>query len=76
MQSEFYRMNTIIAPECNGTLGNPILFPFRYRTELMRLSGDCGGKKIIYAHMDDVTKIQAPPAVLFDIDTVDDLDKL
>ncbi|MBQ5781496.1 MAG: NTP transferase domain-containing protein, partial [Spirochaetaceae bacterium] len=76
MQTVFYRTNTIVAPEFNESLGNPIIFPFRYRTELMRLSGDTGGKKIIYTHMGDVTKIQAPPTVLFDIDTVDDIYKL
>lgn len=35
-------------------LGNPVIFSWKYRKELMSLSGDRGGKKVLYCHKEDV----------------------
>lgn len=76
MQAMFYETNTIVVPDFNGKSGNPVIFPFRYRRKLMSLLGDSGGKKILSDHINDISKIQAPSTVLFDIDTTEDLLKL
>lgn len=40
---------------CNeDELGNPVIFRGKYWEELMSLSGDVGGKRIVKLHMDDV----------------------
>src|SRR5699024_11855121 len=36
-----------------GTLGNPVSFPRSAVEELMRLEGDCGGKKVLRRHLDE-----------------------
>ncbi len=38
----------------HGKLGNPVIFSDCYRQELMALSGDIGGKKVLYSHEEDV----------------------
>ncbi len=37
-----------------GQLGNPVIFSWKYRKELMGLSGDRGGKKVLRSHKEDV----------------------
>lgn len=38
----------------HGKLGNPVIFSSLYRGELMELSGDKGGKRVLYHHKEDV----------------------
>ncbi|MDR1766641.1 MAG: nucleotidyltransferase family protein [Lachnospiraceae bacterium] len=37
-----------------GEMGNPAIFSEKYLPELLALSGDVGGRRVIKAHMDDV----------------------
>lgn len=37
-----------------GEPGNPVVFTDRYRTELLELSGDVGGRRVLRRHMDDL----------------------
>lgn len=56
---------------CRGELGNPAIFSSQYRKELLELTGDRGGKKIIAAHMSDVFLLEASdPRELKDIDVM------
>jgi molybdenum cofactor cytidylyltransferase len=50
---------------------NPKIFSSRYREELMRLSGDTGGRQIIASHEDDILLVEASSE-----DEVKDIDKL
>lgn len=38
----------------HGILGNPVIFSSNYLEELLSLTGDIGGKKIVKRHMEDV----------------------
>ena len=49
-------------------LGNPCVFKTTYIGELMSLTGDVGGKKIISKHMDDLCTFEASSKELEDID--------
>ena len=41
---------------CDGVDGNPVVFAPEYRNELLALSGDVGGKKVLLAHPEEVTR--------------------
>ncbi|MBO4416050.1 MAG: EF2563 family selenium-dependent molybdenum hydroxylase system protein [Lachnospiraceae bacterium] len=49
-------------------LGNPCIFAKKYYPELMELTGDKGGKRVIMAHKDDLKVIYAADTELADID--------
>ncbi|SMD45056.1 molybdenum cofactor cytidylyltransferase [Aquiflexum balticum DSM 16537] len=61
----------IIACHYNGTFGVPALFTSKYFPELIELRGSEGAKKVIYAHLDDMEKMDFPNAAI-DIDTPED----
>jgi len=67
----FYESKKGLACLCfQGEPGNPAIFSNRYRKELMELTGDRGGKKIIRAHLSDVFLLEAAhPGELKDIDS-------
>lgn len=65
----------IIACQYKGTFGVPALFTRKYFSELNRLNGSEGAKKIIYAHLDDMEKIDFPNGAI-DIDTLEDYERL
>ncbi|HBW82925.1 MAG TPA: hypothetical protein DEF79_02670 [Gammaproteobacteria bacterium] len=66
--------NLIVAPEYNGTRGNPVVFGERHFSSLTKLRGDSGGKSVLAEHSNHLRLIQvADPAVLMDIDTPEDL---
>jgi len=70
----FYESKKGLACLCfKGEPGNPAIFANSYRSELMDLTGDRGGKKIIRAHPLDVFLIEAESAAeLKDIDIMSD----
>lgn len=62
-----------VSPEVfKASLGNPCLFNKKYFPELMELSGDTGGKRVIARHADDLTVVYAAESELSDIDRPDD----
>lgn len=68
----FYESKKGLACLClKGEPGNPAIFAGSYRKELMELTGDKGGKKIIRAHPSDVFLLEAESA-----DELKDIDKL
>lgn len=54
-----------------GQSGNPVIFSCRYRSELMALTGDRGGKVILQRHREDCFFWECPP--LQDVDTPEDV---
>ncbi len=59
--------------EENITIGNPVVFSKKYIGELMKLTGDKGGKKVVMNHLDDVEIVYCRNiSELQDIDTYED----
>lgn len=53
-----------------GEIGNPVVFAQQYQKELMELTGDKGGKRIVKRHMDDLFLMEVKdPQELRDLDT-------
>ncbi|WP_313341646.1 selenium-dependent molybdenum cofactor biosynthesis protein YqeB [Sedimentibacter sp.] len=66
----------IIIPSYNGIKGNPPIFPHRFKEELLRLSGDVGGKDVIKKHLKEIVKVNIhTEKEHIDIDTMDDYKK-
>jgi molybdenum cofactor cytidylyltransferase len=74
----FYKAkNSIIVPIANEKRGTPVIFPNRFKAELLALRGDTGGKQIIARHMDESKFIEInSDLLLFDIDTQEDYKEL
>jgi len=63
----------IAVPTHRGKRGNPVIFAIKYKTELLKLKGDIGGREIIKNHPDDVLEVPVDSeSVISDIDTRDD----
>lgn len=77
MESFYKSKNSIIVPRYNEKRGTPVIFPREFKSELLSLEGDMGGKQIISEHMDVVNFIEVSSELyLFDIDTEEDYKKL
>lgn len=58
---------------CLGEPGNPVWFSAFYKDELLALSGDRGGKRVMKAHMDQVHFFEVEEErELWDVDTLED----
>ena len=70
---EAYKKGTagIVSLAWQGKMCNPKIFSSRYREELMKLSGDTGGRQILAAHKDDILIVEAESE-----DEVKDIDRL
>ncbi|MGL4730176.1 MAG: molybdenum cofactor cytidylyltransferase [Clostridium sp.] len=72
----FYKnLDYIIIPKCKNKTGNPVIFPFSKKEELLKLKNDEKGKKIINK-TSNIKYIEVPESMLFDIDTKEDYKKL
>jgi len=70
----FKAEDKITVPVCGGVYKNPVIFPLRYRDELMGLKGDVGGKKVYLSHKDDISEVLFYDDRQFsDIDTENDI---
>jgi molybdenum cofactor cytidylyltransferase len=67
----------IIVPRHEGGRGNPVIFPGKFKEELLNLEGDQGGRVIIQKYIDKVHFVDIEEKDLFlDIDTPEDYEKL
>ena len=67
----------IIAPvRSDGRGGNPCFFPARFFPELMALTGDTGGRRVIAAHPEAVIHVPVSDWELFDTDSPAALEEL
>ena len=51
---------TLASAASNGQPGNPTLFSGDWREELLKLSGDTGGRKIMKRHPDEIFWFEIP----------------
>ncbi len=71
------REDSIIVPRCGSQAGHPVIFPGRFREELLVLTGDRGARPVLDAHVSEIYEfITEDRGVLRDIDTPADLDGL
>lgn len=72
----FEKDNSSVYRLCWGNKpGNPTIFPARYFTELMKLTGDQGGKSLLKTHEIPVTHVSVEHSwELLDVDTRQDLE--
>jgi molybdenum cofactor cytidylyltransferase len=69
--------NHIILPVYKGRRGSPVIFPYKFKEELMNLEGDTGGKSIINQYLEEVCFVDiADEKSLFDVDTQKDYEKV
>ena len=62
----------IIIPVYQGRRGNPVIVSIKYKSELLNLKGDVGGREIIKRHPDDVLEVEVNcDDILLDIDTIE-----
>jgi molybdenum cofactor cytidylyltransferase len=60
----------IVAPLYDGKRGSPVLFDKSYFPELLEISGDEGGRKVLERHREDVEVVEMSDTVAnFDVDT-------
>ncbi|SCI13288.1 MULTISPECIES: molybdenum cofactor cytidylyltransferase [unclassified Romboutsia] len=65
----------IIIPKSNNKCGNPVIFPYKIKEELLLLKHDEKGKKVINNNS-SILYVNIDEDILFDIDTKSDYDKL
>lgn len=65
----------IVASSYENILGTPVLFHKSFFSELMKLSGDSGARKLIRAHAPLTSSVSFPKGNI-DIDTLEDYEKL
>ena len=68
--------DTICGAAHNGVRGNPCIFPKAFFPELLALTGDTGGSRVIRRHEDRLRLVEIPPEELYDCDTKRALDEL
>jgi len=67
----------IILPVYNGRRGHPVIFKMKYKDELLRLTGDIGGKQIVERHPSDVLEVEVDSeSVVMSIDALSDYQSL
>ena len=60
----------MVAPLYDGKRGSPVLFDRRYFPELLEITGDEGGRKVVERHREDVEVVEMSDTVAnFDVDT-------
>lgn len=67
----------IILPVYKGIRGHPVIFKMKYKDELLRLTGDIGGRQIIEWHPSDVLEVEVDSeSVVISIDAESDYQSL
>lgn len=76
--SEYHRLGEkIVVPYYDGRRGMPVIFPAKYRGELLKLQGDKGGREIIEREYGNVHRLDIKDVRLGkDIDRREDLDEV
>ncbi len=56
-------------PSFAGQRGNPVVWSRRFFAELMAVTGDTGGRRLIEAHRDAVVEVKLGADIALDVDT-------
>lgn len=73
MDSFYKEKDSIIIPIFEEKRGTPVIFPKKFKEELLALEGDAGGRTIIKKYMNSVKLIEVrEECILWDIDTQED----
>lgn len=67
--------NFIVIPRCKGVCGNPVVFPFSKKNELLALKEDEKGKTIL-KNSSKIKYVEVPEKMLLDIDTKVDYERI
>ncbi len=65
----------IVIPKYKEHYGNPVIYPKKYKKDILNLEGDNGGKSIIKAS-NKIKYVNVCENTLFDIDNIDDFNNL
>ena len=65
----------IVIPKYKEHCGNPVIYPKKYKEQILNLQGDKGGKSIIKSS-DKIKYVNVCENTLFDIDNIDYFNKL
>lgn len=76
MLDEFENHRIIIAASYGGKRMTPVLFPACYRDEILKLSGDEGGRSILANKDNDRIYVEYDSEKSIDIDEVEDVDRI
>ncbi len=77
LETFWRRGKPIVVPTYNGNRGMPILFPGKYRVDLLGVSGDKGGRSIIDENKDEAVFLPIEdPTVGKDMDTMEDYQRV
>lgn len=69
--------NKIVLPIVDGLNKNPVIFPNKWRNELLKLNGDIGGRQIIKNNPNEIIKVNFNNEhYFFDLDSISDLEIL
>ncbi|MCT8977545.1 molybdenum cofactor cytidylyltransferase [Clostridium sp. CX1] len=67
----------IIIPKYNYRRGSPVIFPNKYKEELLKLEGDIGGRAVINNHKNEIAFVDITDKYFFfDVDTPEDYETL
>ncbi len=67
----------IVCPDLDGRPGNPVLFSATLFPELMRETGDRGGRRVIARHRHDACLLAiGDPLVCLDVDSVEEYERV
>lgn len=67
----------IIVPTFNGKKGNPVIFPVKFKDDLLKTEGDTGGRNVIKKHISSVNFVELKDEnALKDIDIREDYKKI
>lgn len=70
-------MDKIIVPIFENRKGNPVIFPEKFRSDLLKLEGDIGGRHIIKTHNDEVVFFELEKEIfLKDIDNYEEYQEI
>lgn len=69
--------NNIVLPYYNGVRGNPVIFPYSLKSDLMDLELDQGGRVVINQNKDKIAGVDiATEYENMDVDTIQDYEEL
>ena len=72
-----HQSGTIVQPVHAGTPGNPVLFGSTFRSDLLSLKGDLGGKPILQANRESIVRVEVEDkGILYDVDRRQDIEDL